>query len=172
MKILVFSDSHNRITYLKKAIDIHKEIGSIDCVFHLGDGHKDLELLTKDIPVLYVDGNYEEYAAGYHAKKDLVREVLIELSGFKFFLIHGHTYNVKSSLDYAVSSAKRKGADVLLYGHTHLRNNTYLPPDSEETKGLYIFNPGSISRPRDYSYSYGVIETQGSSILLSHGTVI
>ncbi len=172
MKFLVFSDSHNRVTYLKKALDIHKALGSIDCIFHLGDGHKDLEMLTKDIPVLFVDGNYEEYAAGYLAKKDLVREVIIELGGFKFFLIHGHTYNVKSSLDYAIASAKRKNAHVLLYGHTHTRDNTYIPSDSEGAKGLYVFNPGSISRPRDYSYSYGVIETKGSNILLSHGTVI
>ncbi len=172
MKILVFSDSHNRTVYLEKAINTHKALGCIDCIFHLGDGHKDLELLSKDVPVLFVDGNYEEYAAGYIARKELVREALIELGGFRFFLMHGHAYNVKSSLDYAVSVARRKGADVLLFGHTHLKYEKYLPPTDETDRGLYVFNPGSISRPRDYSYSYGIIETQGDNILLSHGTVI
>ena len=171
MKILVFSDSHNRNQYMKKAIDLHRESG-IDCIFHLGDGHSDLEELKLDIPIMFVDGNCDEYSYSFLEKKNVIREKSINLGGFNFLLTHGHGYNVKWSLDYAVSVAKRNNADVLLFGHTHNRYNKYLSPEDGEGKGLYVFNPGSISRPRDYSYSYGFIEIQGSNILLSHGTVL
>lgn len=168
MKFLVFSDSHSRNVNIKRAIDTHKAMFGIDCIFHLGDGHKDLELLAREIPVLSVDGNFEEYCSSYIEKKSLVREAIIELGGFKFFLTHGHTYNIKSSLDYAISEAVRQGADVLMFGHTHTRFYKYIPPSECCPKGLYVFNPGSISRPRDTYCSYGVIDTDGKNILLSH----
>ncbi len=171
MKFLVFSDSHSHTAHMKKAIDTHKACSTIDCIFHLGDGHKDLELLARDIPVLSVAGNYEEYYASYIARKELVRETLIELGGFKYFLVHGHTYNVKSSLDYAISAAVRRGADVLLFGHTHSRHYEYISPSERCPNGLYVFNPGSISRPRDTSCSYGIIDTDGKNILLSHAII-
>ena len=73
MKILVFSDSHNRNQYMKKAIDLHRESG-IDCIFHLGDGHSDLEELKLDIPIMFVDGNCDEYSYSFLEKKNVIRE--------------------------------------------------------------------------------------------------
>ena len=172
MKLLVFSDSHQNTAHMKKAIEDHLRVGNIDCIFHLGDGHRDLEMLTHNIPVCYVDGNYEEYAAGYIASKSLKREVTIDLYGFRFFLTHGHIYGVKNSLDAAVREAKNKGADVLIYGHTHEKYYRYIPPESDCDKGFYIFNPGSISRPRDKTFSYGIITIEGKNILFSHASVI
>ena len=171
MKILVFSDSHQRNNLIKCAIDTHLAAGKIDCIFHLGDGVKDLESLSPQIPVCYVDGNYEEYITSYLARKNLRREAVLDLGGFRFFLTHGHSFGVKGSLATAIASARRNGADVLLYGHTHERYSEYLPCEDEGEKGLYVFNPGSISRPRDNAFSYGVIEIQGKNILLSHAVI-
>ena len=171
MTFLVFSDSHSRTTYMKSAIELHKSMGSIDCILHLGDGHRDLELLARDTPLLYVDGNYEDYSSSYITSKSLKREVFVELGGFKFFITHGHTYNVKSSLQYAISEAVKRGADALLFGHTHSKYYEYISPSEQCPKGLHVFNPGSISRPRDGSCSYGVIKTDGKNILFSHGSV-
>lgn len=172
MKILVFSDSHQRNSYMKTAIDTHIKMGGIDCIFHLGDGVADLECLSPQIPVCYVDGNFEEYITNYIKRKELRTEACIEFGGFKFFLTHGHRYGVKSSLENAIYSAKQKGADVLIFGHTHEKFLKYLPAENDEDKPIHVFNPGSISRPRDNAFSYGVIEIRDNNILFSHGTVI
>jgi putative phosphoesterase len=70
-------------------------------------------------------------------------EIITTLNGKKFFICHGHKYNVK----YGTELVKKKGisekADVILYGHTHRRF-------IEEKDGLLIMNPGSTA-------SYGII---------------
>ena len=68
-------------------------------------------------------------------------------------LTHGHYYNVSFGPQMLAEVAKEKGADVVLYGHTHV-------PLLREEGGITIMNPGSISYPRqsDRRPSYGVIE--------------
>lgn len=171
MKILVFSDSHQRNNYMKAAIDMHKAVGKIDCIFHLGDGVKDLEYLSPQIPVCYVDGNYEEYVTSYLARKNLKSEAVIELAGYRFFLTHGHSYRVKGGFEHLIEAAKRKNVDVVVFGHTHEQYYEYIPPEGEDERGLYIFNPGSISRPRDNVFSYGIIEIRNNNILISHASI-
>ena len=73
MKILVFSDSHQKSNYMKEAIDYNLESGDIDCIFHLGDGVSDLEGLTLRIPICYVDGNYDEVMYGCWSNDDSAR---------------------------------------------------------------------------------------------------
>lgn len=172
MKILVFSDSHQRDNYIREAVQLHLNAGAVDRIIHLGDGVRDLEGIYPQIPVCYVDGNYEEYITSYIARKALTTENLIELGGFKFFMTHGHRYGVKGGLSHAVTAAKQKGADVLLFGHTHERYYEYIPPENDDERGLYVFNPGSISRPRDNQFSYGVIEIRNGNILISHASVM
>lgn len=170
MKILVFSDSHQRSNYMKQAIDQHLESGSIDCIFHLGDGTKDLEGLTLLIPVCYVDGNFEEYVTSYLSRKNLRSDAVLELEGFKFFLTHGHRYGVKTDLAPARVAARRAGAHVLIYGHTHEQFYEFVEYESDST-GLHVFNPGSISRPRDNVFSYGIIEIADGNISFSHASI-
>ena len=171
MKILVFSDSHQYNRFLKNVIDMHLSAGPVDCIFYLGDGVKDINGLYPQIPVCYVDGNYEEYITGYIDRKKLKSETVVDLMGFRFFLTHGHRYSVKSTLDNLILSGRLHEADVVLFGHTHEQYFEYLPPEGEFDKPLYIFNPGSISRPRDNKFSYGIIEIQNNNILITHATV-
>lgn len=171
MKILVFSDSHQKSNYMKEAIDYNLESGDIDCIFHLGDGVRDLEGLTLRIPICYVDGNYEEYVTNYLSRKNLRNDAVLDLGGFKFFLTHGHRYGVKSDLAPARVAARRAGADVLIYGHTHEQFYDFVKAESKEGRGLHVFNPGSISRPRDNLFSYGIIEIEDGEIKFSHESV-
>ena len=170
MKILVFSDSHGLSASMKNAIDMHKTASSVDCIFYLGDGVNDLIGLSPQIPICYADGNYEEYMTSYLSRKNLKTETVIDLMGFKFLLPHGHRYGVKSDLTPLILKAKKLNVDVVLFGHTHEQYYEYLPTDNDE-KPMYIFNPGSISRPRDSKFSYGIIEIQGKNILFNHATV-
>ena len=46
----------------------------------------------------------------------------------KLFVTHGHAYGVKSGLGRLAERAKTLGADVVLYGHTHI-------PEQREIEG-------------------------------------
>ena len=80
----------------------------------------------------------------------------LKICGKKIFITHGHLYNAKMGLYKVVCAAREEGADILLYGHTHIAMNTY-------EDGLYVMNPGSCS---GYMASYGIIEiTEKGDIL-------
>ena len=70
------------------------------------------------------------------------------------FATNGHAYDVKSGLYRAVMAAREQKADVLLYGHTHCALEDY-------DDGLYILNPGSLSRGSRPSYGLLDITPQG-----------
>ena len=73
---------------------------------------------------------------------------------------HGHTYNVKYTLSQLKSAARSNGADIVLYGHTHVAKTEY-------DDGLYVMNPGSISHPREGAPSYGVVEISSAGVFLN-----
>ncbi|MCF0120007.1 MAG: metallophosphoesterase, partial [Oscillospiraceae bacterium] len=130
MKILVLSDSHRNVENIKLAISLTGP----DLVLHLGDHITDcatLNLAFPQIPVRCVGGNCDR---GNHLEND---EFVIE--GKRFFMTHGHNYGVKFSLKSLVNNAMARGADIVLYGHTHVRHY-------EEYEGLHILNPGSCQR--------------------------
>ena len=75
------------------------------------------------------------------------------------FAVHGHNHGVKYSLETLKKTARNKGANIALFGHTHSRYNEY-------DNGLYILNPGSIYIPRDGNKpSFGVIELLPEGII-------
>jgi putative phosphoesterase len=63
-------------------------------------------------------------------------EQLIELRGVRILMMHGHTRNVKATGMSAYYAAREMGADVLLYGHTHI-------PLVDFDGTLYTMNPGA-----------------------------
>ncbi len=54
------------------------------------------------------------------------------------FVTHGHLWNREAL-------PQLRAGDVLLHGHTHL------PCREQTTEGIYIFNPGSVSIPKEGS---------------------
>ena len=69
------------------------------------------------------------------------------------------TVIVKSSVEPLKKIAREKGANILLYGHTHARFNEY-------DNGLYTMNPGSVSCPRDGNRpSFGIIDIAKNGIV-------
>ena len=92
-------------------------------------------------------------------------------------MTHGHRLGVKSGIDNAVHHAVKRRADILLYGHTHVAEERYLPEgatigEDSLSKPLWIMNPGSLGAPRNGEPSYGLIQIQNGQILLSHGTLL
>ena len=90
---------------------------------------------------------------------------LFSLFSCRVLMMHGHTHGVKGGVGGALCEAKRQGARVLLYGHTHQPENRYLPEEE-----IYLFNPGSIGRPHDGIPRYGLLDIlPNGSLMLSHG---
>lgn len=70
-------------------------------------------------------------------------ELVLDFAGHRLFLAHGHTYGVRRGTDALVEAARQAGADIAVYGHTHVAELADL------AGGILVLNPGSAARPRD-----------------------
>ena len=168
MKILVFSDSHGRDRGMRRALELHPDA---EGVFFLGDGARDIAALAeleRNRFFIAVKGNCDGLLFGLLGGSDLREEEEITLMGHRILLLHGHTVGVKGGLGGLVAHARRREADLAIFGHTHEPLERYL---SEGERPLYLFNPGSISRPSDGSPSYGLLTLTEKGIFLSHGQI-
>lgn len=133
MKILIVSDSHGRLYHFNRALD---KVGPIDLLIHLGDleGQKEEIEYLVDCPTYMVSGNNDFFS-------QLDREKLVSVGPYTVFLTHGHHYGVNYGIERLVEAAKEQGANIAMYGHTHM-------PQILRREGIYIINPGSITLPR------------------------
>ena len=76
---------------------------------------------------------------GYHGAED---EELVTAAGSKIFLTHGHLYGVKSNPANFLLAVREKGANIGVFGHTHV---AFI----KKINGILLINPGSLSYPRD-----------------------
>lgn len=146
LRFLVFSDSHGK---REPMLELYRQYPN-DGIIHLGDYIADARWLlshTAGHPVYQVKGNCDYGASG-------LEEQLLELGGTKIMLCHGHRYSVKSGYGQAIAAAKARGADALLFGHTH-------QPHLERVDGLLVMNPGSMASPFG---QYGIIEIEENQV--------
>ena len=66
---------------------------------------------------------------------------MVEVAGHRIFLTHGHLFNVRLDTGMLAEAARTTGADIVVYGHTHIA--------LVEHGDVTVLNPGSIARPRD-----------------------
>lgn len=80
--------------------------------------------------------------------------MVIDEGGRELFCTHGHVFGagMHNSVDRVPALP---AGSALLYGHTHVKVNE----ESERHPGLWLFNPGSVSIPKDGSNSCGVYES-------------
>ena len=78
---------------------------------------------------------------------------LFDETGRELFLTHGHVFGagMHNSVDHAPALPE---GSALIYGHTHIKVNE----ESAAHPGLWLFNPGSVSIPKDGTHSYGIYE--------------
>ena len=173
MKLIVVSDVHGRYDRLSALLCMHRDA---DALIFLGDGLSDLtkaDAYSRGMSVIAVRGNCDVFS---FFGEDAPEELCQSLGDFRFLMLHGHTKNVKSSLDAAIAAAVGRNADILLYGHTHIPLEKYMPEGSEYAFGalekpLRIFNPGSLGASGDGKGYFGLIEIRDNGILMSHGKV-
>ena len=157
MKILILSDTHS---YLDNARNVLKRIGDkMDMVFHLGDHDADALELQKEFPNLpfhYVKGN-NDYLMDTPSKK------MVRAGGKNLLLTHGHKQRVHWNPDTISYWAAEQGADVVLFGHTHM-------PVWDDSWQVTLFNPGSIGYNEDgEGYSFGTLTLRGDTVLFGNG---
>ena len=150
MKILVLSDSHSSLSFMRRCLDIVKP----DAMIHLGDYFDDGKAMAEEYPhirVYQVPGNCDRYRY-YDLEPDIaVRRIF----GVDFYLTHGHKHNVKAYTGLLLRDARAAGACAALYGHTHVAECF------REEDGLWVMNPGSCGY---YGGSAGLIEVVDSKI--------
>lgn len=149
MKILVLSDSHSGLHFMRMAIRVVKP----DAVVHLGDYYDDAQTMAEEFPHLrfhMVPGNCDRYRV--HTTVPLI--LSYRVCGVDLYMTHGHLHNVKMGLYSLVKDAAAAGVQAVLYGHTHI---SYC----EKEGNMWIMNPGSCGSSGG---SVGLIETQEGKI--------
>ena len=148
MRILVVSDTH-RDAYALRAAILKQPRAQV--VIHLGDGEEEAAEARdsfRDRMFLMVRGNCDWGSM-------LPAEGFTTLAGKNIFYTHGYTYNVKYGLYDMISAARGRGADVLLFGHTHETLTGY-------RDGLYLMNPGSL---HGGTGTYGILDITPAGIV-------
>ena len=150
MRAIVVSDSHTDTSSLERAIDSQ---GKLDLIIHLGDVARDVDYIEMNyypVKVVSVLGNndyrYEDY------------ERVIDFDGHKLFICHGHTQSVSSGYERIEATARSKGCEAALFGHTH---RSVL---ERREDGFLLINPGSVSKPRGCKPSFAVLETENNKL--------
>lgn len=150
MRLLVFSDSHGSGGILDRIIRSESEAKHI---FFLGDTVDDIEDLTYE----YTDRHFHIAGGNCDGFCGYPEYDIIKLYGVNILYTHGHTFGVKASCDRLLEFAQNVGAQAVLYGHTHKSEIDY-------KNGVWIVNPGSVSRPVGGIPTYAVIDIKDKEI--------
>lgn len=149
MRIGVISDTHRNTSIIKRVIEA---CDNPDLIIHLGDNVQDvysIEELYKG-RIINVRGNCDFCS-------DVPEERIEDIAGKRFFITHGHRYNVKYDMLTLKYRAMELNADIVLFGHSHVSKIDY-------EGGIWFVNPGSPSYPRGGSRSIAVIEIENERI--------
>ncbi len=132
MKAAVFSDTHGVTEPMVDAVQRCRP----DAIIHLGDHDRDTAPLLRkfpEIPLYSVSGNCD-FAALAPLK------MTVTLGPVRAFLTHGHLYGVDyGNVDRLVYAAQEAGAQLALFGHTHV-------PFHEDYGGVKVVNPGTAGK--------------------------
>ncbi len=132
-KILVISDTHGRLGDVQRLLE---KLDPPDLLLHLGDIESDPQFLREmsPCPVVCVSGNCD-WIPG------LPKEALIRIGKYKVWLNHGHRYGVRAGVGVLRQEAIDRGADIAMFGHTHI-------PVIMRGDDVTIINPGSLAFPK------------------------
>ena len=146
MRILVLSDTHGDNSRAYQVFDKLKKETPVDLIIHCGDYYKDAIQMSErtGVPAVWVKGNTD----GSFSEDDYT---IVETPYGNLLVTHGHMENVDFSQQNLYYKAQEKGCVGALFGHTH--RSAFA-----EVGGVYLMNPGSLTKPRDGSGgTFGII---------------
>ncbi len=149
MLAAVVSDTHGITGEVVRVLQRYR----LDALFFLGDycpdGRTIADELKPDLPLFAVAGNGDAFRDCLKPTRQTVK-----LGGKTFFLAHGHQFRVKQMLEPLMEAGQEAGAEIILYGHTHI-------PRIERWGSGWVMNPGSAAFPRGVDdATFGLIEWQ------------
>ena len=159
MKFLIASDIHGSAYWAERLMSAI-EAEQPDRIILLGDllYHGPRNDLPRDYApkrVIAVRGNCEaevdQMVLDFPCMADST--AVMDGDGRELFCTHGHVFGagMHNSVDNAPVLPE---GSALVYGHTHIKVNE----ESQAHPGLWLFNPGSVSIPKDGTHSYGIYE--------------
>lgn len=160
MKAMIVSDIHGSYNDLKRVMDIYEE-ECMDKLILLGDllYHGPRNPLPEGYQpqkVIALLNQYKEKIIAVRGNCDAeVDQMVLEFSmradyseiymeGHRFFLTHGHLYDEEHL-------PMLQAGDVFMHGHFH-------KPMLKKKDGIILFNPSSISLPKEGQKSFGIYE--------------
>lgn len=160
MKIGVMSDTHGSLTYLEKALDV---LGDCDVILHGGDilyhgprnplpdGYNPEEVANKinEIGNILIargncDADVDQMVISHPIQSPYI---LTQFGEIRILLTHGYTQSKEDTIE----TAKKYNADILIIGHTHVK-------ELYADENLIVLNPGSMSLPKDNTHSVAIID--------------
>jgi hypothetical protein len=159
-KLLVISDTHGSVISLKSVFSWAKERtppnGSICAAVFLGDGLGDLRSAAAETGF---SCNWAKVKGNNDYDFQEADIALFDFINYRFLICHGHRYNLYSGYHPLVSAAQYNGANVVLFGHSHV-------PYHKTLDGIILINPGSVGFPRsNKGRTFAVIEcTEGQQL--------
>ena len=171
--VLIVSDTHGKRERLERLISYRQKqlrSGDVLNLIFLGDGLVDLYSCSRygEIITHAVRGNCDFGVPFGPFGEDIPETAVITLGGYRIFVSHGHTLDVKSTRARLYEAAAAADADIALFGHTHAPLEEYITNERVRSlkKPLAVFNPGSLG---DFSGSFGNLSISDNGCLLSFG---
>lgn len=153
MGILVMSDSHGLVREVKQVVDRHQ----VDRILHCGDFCVDHSREPFSRMTL-VRGNCD-------AARDVPTEQQTKWRDLHILQTHGHLFGVKSSLLRLHYRAEETGANVVVFGHSHV-------PVCGVERDILFLNPGSLQLPRGFDVpTYAILEEEDATAKAVHVSV-
>lgn len=177
--ILVVSDTHGQRGLFRSIVE--EKGPACDALVFCGDGAGDfvscMDAAAADksfaacVPPVaaFVEGNGDSdrlsvrFNPGNKQGNDVYHELpiprrqVLAAAGHTIYIVHGHEQGAYYGTGALVEEAKTAGADIVLYGHTHIADET--------RSDVYIVNPGSPTHPRSGTPpSFAVLELEGPNV--------
>ena len=147
MKLLIMSDTHSATKIMEQVIERRKD--EVDAIIHCGDSELNANYFTENA-LHIVRGNCD-------MDDRFPLEDLFSVQDAKVLIVHGHKYNVKTTLTPLFYRAQEVQASIVCFGHSHLLG-------AEMQQGILFVNPGSLQQPRGRKEkSYAIADNTGDS---------
>jgi len=146
VRYLVISDTHGRIDEALRIASIQNAIQPLDGILHLGDFSDDASRIERRVSlrVTAVAGNMD----GLTSVPD---QRIWDTPYGSVLLTHGHRLGVKQDCQRLLYKALELECKAAIFGHTHV-------PCALFEQGVYLLNPGSLTRPACGKPSYAMLD--------------